>query len=123
MPAGRVVIREVVVPIVGSDESADIAAAATPSAVAVVDPALPAAAVAVPSVAVAATASVAAAAAPTVVVAVVFRCVTALVDPAVAADCSVVDVAAPRARRDAPSAVVRRRFRTSNFLMIIPRGI
>ena len=49
MPAGRVVIREVVVPIAGSDESADIAAAATPSAVAVVDLALPAVAVAVPS--------------------------------------------------------------------------
>jgi len=81
------------------------------SAVAVVDPALPAAAVAVPSVAAAATASVAAAAAPTVVVAVVFRCVTALVVPAVAADFSVVDVAAPRARRDAPSAVIRRRLR------------
>ena len=89
-----------------------IAAVPSPrSAVAVVDPALPAVAVAVPSVAAAATASVAAAAAPTAVVAVVVRCVAALGVPAVAADFSVVDVAAPRARRDAPSAVVRRRLR------------
>ena len=59
MPAGRVVIREVVVASAGSVESADVTASATPSVVAVVDPALPAAAVAVPSVAAAATASVA----------------------------------------------------------------
>ena len=52
--------------------------------------------------------SVAASAAPTVVVAVVVRCVAALVVPAVAADFSVVDVAAPRARQVAPSAVIRR---------------
>ena len=111
MPAGRVVIREVVVASAGSVESADVTASATPSVVAVVDPALPAAAVAAPSVAAAATASVAAAAASTAVVAVVVRCVTALVVPAVAAGFSVVDVAAPRARRDAPSAVIRRRLR------------
>ena len=48
MPAGRVVIREVVVASAGSVESADVTAAASPSAVAVVDPALPAVAVAVP---------------------------------------------------------------------------
>ena len=71
MPAGRFSKRGVVVASAGSVESADITASATSSVVALVDPALPAVAVAVPSVAAAATASVAAAAAPTVVVAVV----------------------------------------------------
>ena len=71
MPAGRFVIRVVVVPSAGSGECADIAAAPS-SDVAVVDPAPPGSAATVTaSVAAAALASVAADAAPAALISVV----------------------------------------------------